>query len=772
MSFEHRLIDLEWRDFPSNDDLDARRVAGDFAGWAMVEDDRFEHDAGRSHVLLLEGVNGDFADVRVAGEIGYTSEGMQRYYNRGCLLTLRSGAGASGATTPEAELARLGVTLQQPFLYWHGIGVLHATSTPLLFALFERGDAGMRLTSLFRASDATRSFESHDCVRVEEFEAIADGTVGYEMDHGGSAWHGRFEGAAAADIEVAARALARVAATRAERADAALAACADCPADAPPERRRQVVAGFAAAIQSRALRARMADALRIEYAKLVAAYERAGEEAERARDDGATAGLAWLRARPFRTDASEMPIELDGQGWALAWIERARGRSPLERLRLHAELVHEQPGNELVKPFREHMRLALASEFDAHGRAAANGQLHATATGQHLIACYLRADASPFLSIDNFCDVLTASAEEAPNALQLARRQGVELLKRCFPFVALPQQSSLYRWSWGVPDEYTVEGTAPLFSPEVLRLWAGRFEQQEAFASLFDLPLLRVTVGPAKLGEVSVTTTKEERTVEIGEHKTRSNDAAVDAWLGARNALAGRIDALDRQIAGARGDSVLVSGTETRQTALFGDVSTFTLTSTYESMASAVARVQAMGRVEQLTEERDRLRAQLSSLETRPPSRTIGEIAKRNVTLTTAVQHWTITYTNEVRLEGGAEPMNVTIETKTLRHLARNTAAPELGVEARDEWTTVERMRQDPQITADGSPDVVEAALRACFAMRVEALRGELRTRDLTEAERTTELAWLDWLVTPTTSPRDLERPGPGQLLAFASAHW
>lgn len=700
LSFEHRLIDPEWRDFPSNDDLDAHRVAGDFAGWAMVEDDRFEHDAGRGHVLLLDGVHGDFAAVRVAGEIGYTSEGMQRYYNRGCLLALRSSAGAPDATTPEAELRRLGVELKEPFLYWHGLGVLHATSTPLLFALFERGDAGMRLTSLFRASDATRSFESHDCVRVDEFEAIAENTVGYEMDHGGSDWHGRFEGAAAAGIEAASRALASVAATRAARADAALAACTECPADALPERRHQVVADLATAIQSLGLRARMADALRTEYTKLIAAYERAADEARRAGDHGATAGLDWLRTRPFRTDVAEMPIELAGQGWALAWIERARGKSPLDRLRLHGELVRDQPRNDLEKPFQECVRLALAGEFDADGLAAAKRQLHATATGQHLIACYLRADSRPFVPVEDFLGVLSAEprSEGAANSLQIARRQGIELLKLCLPLVALPQQASLVRWSWGVPDEYKVAGTAPLFSPEVLRLFAGRFESQQEFADLFDLPVLRVTVGPAKLGEVSVTTTKEERTVEISEHTTRSNDAAVDAWLGARNALAGRIDALDRAIAGARGDSVLVSGTETRQTALFGDVSTFSLTSTYESMASTVARVQAMGRVEQLAEERDRLRAQLRSLEARPPSRTIGEIARRNVTLTTEIQHWTITHTNEVRLEGGTEPITVTIETKTLRHKARNAAAPELGVDARDEWTTAERLRADPQI--------------------------------------------------------------------------
>lgn len=137
-----------------------------------------------------------------------------------------------------------------------------------------------------------------------------------------------------------------------------------------------------------------------------------------------------------------------------------------------------------------------------------------------------------------------------------------------------------------------------------------------------------------------------------------------------------------------------------------------------------------------------------------------------------ALQHWTIKHTNVVRIEGGAEPVTVTVETTVQRHLARNAAAPSLGIEATDEWTTEDRLRKDPPLGKDQEQLVVQCALRRCLALRVDALRTELGARTMPEADRAAELAWLTYFVTPTWKPDDPDSEGQGRVIALARAHW
>lgn len=319
----------------------------------------------------------------------------------------------------------------------------------------------------------------------------------------------------------------------------------------------------------------------------------------------------------------------------------------------------------------------------------------------------------------------------------------------------------------------------PIADPRALGLDPGSGEDQRSFAENADVlapgvvvPILAVSVSPSTVTDVQLTTDKQMRSGQAVSRTVRSNDAAVEAWVAEVNALASRIDALDADIAAARGDSARVTGTETWTSVLHGDTHTYSLTSTFESMNSAVARVQALGRVEQLAAERDRLQTRLVGLRARRPSGTDVQFSTSEVRCEIEYQHWTIQYTNEVRMAGGAEPIKLTIGTTLKRHLTRNQACPALGIEATNEWTSEERIRKDPPIGKDSQVRVVQFALRRYLAQRVDALRTEIGARELTEDERTAELGWLTYFTTPIWKPDDPDGKGQEQVIALARAHW
>ncbi|MBL8737954.1 MAG: hypothetical protein JNL12_16085 [Planctomycetes bacterium] len=786
LSFASDLNNCFWFGFPSEEELAAHRDAGDFVSYAWVEDARFAGSSGPgANVLLMDGTRGDFAQARVVTGRYEDETGSVQRVVYGCLLTLRAAAAGPGPATADGELARLGVELREPFAYWHGLGVLHSTSKPMVYALIEPSSGGPRVTSLFRAAHERIPFANGECLLVADLEAKAAERLG-EIRYGGPPWRSRYEAAAAAGIPEAARAIAQVDAARTTALQAAIAACAACPANAVPTTRCKAVAELAAKVRSLGpTDPRANEALRAERAKLASTYAR-GEAAVRENGDRLEARLlAWLVSRPLAEDVHELAMELDGQVWVLDWIGTTRDKALLDRLRLHAELARTAGPHgvtaEFTTQFQTQVRLALADSFEAAGREAAGKALHATAAGRFLIADSLCEPGRRTPERQSLVAVAGGDGGEPrpQGALQLARTEGLQLLARVFPFV---ERCDVTVEAWGkecgAHEFADLLQEMPIADPQALGLDPGRGEEQLRFAHHADLlvpglsvPLLTVSVSPMAITDVQVTTDKEERVGEVVSRSMAANDAAVDAWIAEVNGLTSRIDALDSSIAAARGD-VRVTGTTTASTALFGDTRTYTLTSTFESMDSAIARVQAMGRVEQLSAERDRLREQLVGLLGRRPSGSRVELSTSKVRCEIEYQRWTFKFRNVVRIEGGAEPVTMTIETAVQKSFARNRASPVLGIEAADEWTTEDRIRKDPPIAPDSRQKVVQFALRRCLARRVDELRDEIRARDLAEEDRVDELGWLTWLVTPVWRSEDPESEGQGQLLALARAHW
>lgn len=777
LAFESDLLSVFWHGFPSEKEFAAHRDVGDFTSFAWIEEERFSDP-----VLLMDGTRGDFLQARVLTG-PFSEDGQEKRVVYGCLLTLRSNATGPDAPTVEAELARLGVTLGKPFAYWRGLGVFQETSTPQVYALVESMPDGPRITSLFRSAHETIPFLNGACLRIADIESKAGERLDPRRNYNHEHWRWVYEDAAAAGIAEAARALANLATTNAAEMQAAIAASAECPADAPAATRCKAVAVLAAKVAALGPSDPAAnEALRAEHAKLAETLQRAAN-ATRESGDGFEADLLdWVAARPLGEDASANAKELEGRAWALEWIATVHGTSPFDRLRLHAELRKADISHGMAEDFRTAARIALADSFVRSAKEASAKQLHATAAGDFLIADSLTQTRRPGPETVGILRIVGAEGTpEDPHApLHRARVEGVALLARALPFVGECNET-YYSWGkeTGVHDFANVLYDMPLADPRALGIDVRSGEDQIHFAQNADLlapgvsvPLLKVTMSPPTLTDVKLTTDKEVRTGKVVTESVQSNDAAVAEWIAEVNSLVSRIDSLDESIAAARGESVRVTDTDTWSSVTHGATHTYTMTATHESMSSAIARVQAMGRVEQLSAERDRLESRLRYLHERQPSGSSVRFSTNEVRCEVEYQHWALTFKDTVLIEGGPQPITVTVESKATRHLARNPASPALGIEAVDEWITEEQLREKPPIAKDWTRTLVEIALRQYLAYRVEGLRAEIGKRELTEAERASELAWLAYFTTQDWKPDDPESKGLGRVIALARSHW
>lgn len=782
LSFEHDLDSVFWYDFPSKATFDAHRDAGDYESWTDWTESA-ERFGDETHVLVLQGTRGDFAEAQVVSGIHEDEHAQKQKVVFGCLLTLRSSEPTPGAPAAESELLRLGVELREPFVYWDGLGVLHSTSHPHVFAVVESTPEGPRLTSLFRAAHESIPFAHRRCLLVGDAEARAAERFGTPTLAEAAHWRALYEKAALAGISQASQAIARVdAACRASLRDA-IAACAACAPDAPPLARARAVSALASAVASHGPSDPTANqAVRLERQRLVEVLERAATLARDGGDRFEADLLDWLALRPLGATAEDAEKESQGQSLALEWIADAHAKSALDRLRLQAVLARDATRSTLSPDFRTAVRTALSDWFAAAGHEARAKGLHATAAGSYLIADAL---AEAKRRDESRASLLLVSGalggkENARGLLDLARVEGLQLLATVFPFVgSIDVTTEAWGRRVGAHEFADLLRDMPIADPRALGLDPGSAEDQKTFAEQAELlvpdvqvPLLTVSVSPSTVTDVQSTTDKEVRSGQVVTRTEHSNDAAVEAWAAEVNALAARIQSLDRDIDGARGDSARVSDTETWTSVLHGDTHTYSLTSTFESMNSAVARAQAMGRVEQLSAERDRLQARLSSLRARPPSGTEVRFTTGLVRCEIEYQHWKIKYTNEVRIEGDGAPVQLTIETTATRHYARNAASPVLGIEAADEWTSEARIRERPPISSSSDQRVVQFALRRHLAHRVDTLREAIEKSALTEEQRATELDWLTYFTTPTWKPDDPESQGQGRVVALARAHW
>lgn len=756
------LLTSTWRFFPSEKDLDAHRAAGTFARWSRVEDQRFSHRDGIGNVLLLEELRGDFRELRVFCEL--LDDGQ--LVNRGCQLTPRPSS-EPGATL-RSELAKLGLEPGDAELYTPKLGVLYATSKPYAFAMLEKRPDGEHLAALYVTQHRNLSFVPTDTLTAADL--AADGRARLEF----AARQGRpdewIENAAAAGMPQAVRLIAEFRAESGQAVAKVMAQHAACPADAPPAQRLAATTSLAQSLLQIAPAApATATALSTARTALADAYARVAAERRAADEAGVAAMFEWLAEDARALPDPTLVAELAEHAWTLDWLERWRAGTPEQRLAIHAGLALDvrfySDKHRLARKGLELERQALAAAFERSGRRAAERGLHATAAGELLIADWLANGNRGWKKVDLAGAALPA---DGPMILrQAARASALELLGRTLPCVG-PLGGRLVTWD----VDFDFLANLALGDRDAFGLDTRGRDDVLAFGKQHGLPQLTISVTPPVLADLKVEKATEERSADYTDSVTRSNDAAVDSWLKQLNDLAGQIAELDERIGHARAESGRVTGTTNWQWVLPGERYNFVTDYSGESMASAIARVQAMGRVDSLTEERDKLQQRFQAVNARRPAGSRVEFVQRKLRCAIEYQVWTAIRKSTVRIEGGKEPFELQLDATSRWRLARNAASPALGIEARDEWTTEAAVRADTKRAEELLPPLACYAAQQYFSKQVAALRAEIVARTMDEGERQHELEWFDYLLTPRKVLYDTSVQGPSHWLANARFHW